>query len=336
MFRIPTILSIGFLIFGSVATFAIERFLQNRKAQEYVRAIRNEDPRYSLINPLLICDVSERKGSEIISLEKDMEKLRADFLSRGVAERISVYFRELPTGKWAGIDQNAEYDPASLYKVPVLIAYLKRAETNPDILSEKLQFTGGEKREGGVQSEKGIYNFQPSALEAKKTYTVEDLLRAMIVKSDNDAADLLIAHASLKSFEEVFFDLGISSRRGDNTYGVSAKNYSFFFRLLYNSTYLGKDASERALKLLQESEFKDGLVRGVGNTIRVSHKFGESGKIEGNTLVSLELHDCGIVYHPDRPYFLCVMTQGKELTDLEGIIASISRLIYEKISNGDI
>jgi hypothetical protein len=44
-----------------------------------------------------------------------------------------------------------------------------------------------------------------------------------------------------------------------------------------------------------------------------------------------ELHDCGIVYLPDNPYLLCVMTKGNDFAKMEKIIEEISRLSYERL-----
>ena len=49
---------------------------------------------------------------------------------------IAVYFRDLHDGPWFGINEDKEFDPASMMKVPVMIAWLKRAETNPIVLNE--------------------------------------------------------------------------------------------------------------------------------------------------------------------------------------------------------
>ena len=53
---------------------------------------------------------------------------------------------------------------------------------------------------------------------------------------------------------------------------------------------------------------------------------------DGNVLFS-DLHDCGIIYHPEHPYFLCVMTQGPSIEMLEGVIARISEKVFDFVDS---
>jgi len=43
----------------------------------------------------------------------------------------------------------------------------------------------------------------------------------------------------------------------------------------------------------------------------------------------VQLHDCGIVYYPQRPYVICVMTKGRDLDVLKNVIKGISEIVYE-------
>jgi hypothetical protein len=62
--------------------------------------------------------------------------------------------------------------------------------------------------------------------------------------------------------------------------------------------------------------------------VKVAHKYGERGIYEDTQLTGIELHDCGIVYAPGSPYYLCVMTRGKDTSKLAKVIASISAAVY--------
>jgi hypothetical protein len=90
-----------------------------------------------------------------------------------------------------------------------------------------------------------------------------------------------------------------------------------------------------ALELLTKTDFDKGLVAGVPSGTLVAHKFGEktintvgiSGQIN-NTIH--ELHDCGIIYIPNDPYFLCVMTKGNDFETLASVIKDISGIVWKQ------
>lgn len=113
----------------------------------------------------------------------------------------------------------------------------------------------------------------------------------------------------------------------DGNAKITVKEYASFFRILFNSSYLSRENSEKALRLLDATDYNDALPAGVPPGIQVAHKFGEAGTVE----VERQLHDCGIVYFPDHPYLACIMTRGKELDGLKQSIVDISKFIYGKV-----
>lgn len=157
----------------------------------------------------------------------------------------------------------------------------------------------------------------------------------MIMYSDNNAMELLINTIDKNSLQALYkkiYDVFGINYSDQNEEFITAKSYSYFFRILYNATYLNRQNSEYALQLLSKSDFKDGLVAGLPTNIVVAHKFGERALLTPKGEVSVrELHDCGIVYYPLNPYVICVMTKGKEFKDLSRIIKDISAAVYEDV-----
>ncbi|MHB8709527.1 MAG: serine hydrolase, partial [Desulfuromonadales bacterium] len=72
----------------------------------------------------------------------------------------------------------------------------------------------------------------------------------------------------------------------------------------------------------------DGLTAGLPKSIEVAHKFGERGDLAG----AMQLHDCGVIYHPDTPYLLCVMTRGDQHNQMTAAIAETSRMVYDEVT----
>ena len=125
--------------------------------------------------------------------------------------------------------------------------------------------------------------------------------------------------------DRTFADLGLATpaqRRLEDS--MSVREYAAFFRVLYNATYLSHTGSERALQYLTRSMFHNGLVAGVPQGTAVAHKFGEREMPGGLR----QLHDCGVVYAPNHPYVLCVMTRGAQMDALKVAIQRVSAATY--------
>lgn len=105
---------------------------------------------------------------------------------------------------------------------------------------------------------------------------------------------------------------------------MSPKDLSTVFRSLYNSSLYEWQLSEQALKLMSQTTFKQGIVAGVPEGTAVSHKFGENTD---------ELHDCGIVYYPEHPYLICVMTRGGDFDKLVTSISQISKTVWDFVDS---
>ena len=287
-----------------------------------IRLADNADP---LISPLLGYHAPEATTvGQYESLNASLQSAVATATQSGSASRVSVYFRDLGTNAWIGVNQTDTFYPASLLKVPVMIAYYKEAESDPGLLDRTL-----------------IYQNIPlpdpfdatSTLAVGQSYTINQLIDHMIINSDNGATFALLNHIDPTVLSQVYTDLGIADP-GDNsgTYQIATRTYALFFRILYNATYLSPAYSEKALELLARATFKDGLVAGVPAGTAIAHKFGEHiVSNDGTTVAGVELSDCGITYYPAHPYLLCVMTSATDLSSATSIIKNISALTYTAI-----
>ena len=67
--------------------------------------------------------------------------------------------------------------------------------------------------------------------------------------------------------------------------------------------------------------------------VTIAQKFGEHVFNTNGSPTGFDLSNCGIVYYPDRPYFLCVMTKGNDYQDLINTIQQISKTVYSAADN---
>lgn len=222
---------------------------------------------YDLISPLLECDSFE--STELSYFDEEIKEKAELLMQNGTIDDISYYFRDLNNGVWIGIDENEKFAPASLMKLPLMISYFKQSEEEPGILSQAYVF--------GINDD----NYQKQNIIPEQVmsigneYTAEDLIYRMIVFSDNSALRILLKNSGNFGMR-VFDDLGIEVPESDNEEDfIDVRTYSRFFRVLYNASYLSLEDSNKALDILSQTQFKDGLVAGVPSNVVVAHKFGE-------------------------------------------------------------
>lgn len=309
----------------AVLGFVVGLYVNYEKKVEYEKDSELRLGGNGFTNPLLECELG---GDSIASKKEDFTPEMTDFINEtkqklGISN-MSVYFRDLNNGPVIGIEHMDEFAPASLLKVPVLIAYLKWSEDEPGVMDEEILF---EKSidVGYVQQ------FAPIVpLNVGETYTARELLEHMAKYSDNQALVLLYQRLPKSYQAELYTLLGVDPKLiTDPKARLTIRQYSIFFRILFNASFLSRTNSEYALKLLSESSFEQGIKKGVPLDIAVSHKFGER-KTSGDLQ---QFHDCGIVYYPGHPYLLCVMTRGNEVTKLIDSIYKTSEFVYEKIDS---
>lgn len=284
-----------------------------------------------------MCDTNPTRTAQSL---QPMQSALTDAVALAVSDKTitaaSVYFRELQGGQQVNVNPNESFFPSSLRKVPLLITVLKSVEVAPNIL-EKLKIRiAGQDQNGGQE----IQPKDPARIGS--TYTVEDLLGRMISFSDNNAAQALSSLVGMNTLKQVFQALGVPFVTADDTVKnvadidrITAYQYSFFFRILFNATYLNPEYSEMALTLLSKAEYKQGIVAGVPSELIVAHKFGllTLKDSEGN-IAGRQLHDCGIVYYPNKPYILCVMTKSTaNLERIEEFIKNISNVVYTQVAS---
>jgi beta-lactamase class A len=297
-----------------------------------VEVVREND--LSLIQPLLFVEIESKNALN------PLKRKISDFLEQksreGVFTSASVYLKELSTGFYLNINPDSLYDPASLMKVPLLLIYLKQAETNPELLKRTYLFTQDPKNKTvGMIKDKSLVN--------GNRYTVEELLYYMIVYSDNESFWILSDNVDAGKFEELDAALNIPGNydiihypKSDKHFIAGVNSMAHYFNVLYNATYLNKAMSAYALNLLTKSTYRDGIVKDIGSNVLVAHKFGErtisymaDGRLEN---LQSEFHEFGIVYLKDRPYILGVMTRGKRSDQLPAIVSGISKIAYDEFN----
>ena len=248
----------------------------------------------------------------------------------GVIAGATVYFQDLNFGPTFGINDTVDFAPASLLKLPIVLAYMNLEESRPGTLEQLVVYNGHFNDAG--QTYVPIVH-----LEVGKRYAIKELLFNTLAYSDNASLDLLIGYlaqvpSSDTSLYQTFQDLGTINPLSPEDQTIDVHTLGGLFRILHNASYLSPESSEKIITWLSQSTFTDGLVAGVPAGVDVAQKFGE--RQEGSDVsISTQFHDCGIVYYPSNPYTLCIMTSGRDTKELVKVIAEISRRVYEEVDS---
>ncbi len=292
--------------------------------------VRDPEPSHKLVNPILLIQVPQSYSfPKYAGVNSALSAAAHTALSEGKVQDISIYFRDMQTNNWIAYNQNDTFSPASMLKVVTLVATLHASEAFPQMLAAKVTTPA-------VLPNKNTQDYYPpqNGLQPNTSYSVQQLLAAVTQQSDNNANDLLLQYVGQGEVQQTFASLQLPIPADPSSDALTAQQYSRLFRVLYNATYLTPDLSEEALDLLSRTTFTEGLVAGVPSGTTVAHKFGERTVLPsgGGSSTQHELHDCGIVYYPGHPYFLCVMTRGTSFPDMADAIASVSHATWQSVS----
>lgn len=281
---------------------------------------------YPFISSEIDCEHIDEKINEVEGLRKVITLMIEDEKSKQHLIRASVFYRDLNTRRWFGVNDIERFYPASLIKLPVAIMYYKVAELEPYILEKELAIPA----DMGDNSDQHYPPAEP--LLPGETYTIREMIRHMLVYSDNAPFSMLYEGGGLFR-EKILSDLGVYEppiEKRQEVWNVTTRSYANIFRMLYNASYLDVRSANEILSFLSHSTFRNGIVAGVPKSVTVAHKFGEVEWTQADGVVqSRVLHDCGIVYKESAPYILCMMLEGREYAEMERVMKRISEEAYD-------
>jgi beta-lactamase class A len=324
--KVPLFTVVLLIAASTTATYFTTKELSGKKVEVDTSLLTCTNSKIRLggfkyIRPLLLTE-STCESDILMPVKSELMKMIQDFKLSGSLQQASVYLRELNEGQWISVERNEKYFPGSLMKVPELITFIKMNEKSPGLLDKQVQFTAP------AITRKNA-NIVSKSLELGKTYTVRQLLYYMIVYSDNEATVLLNRMMDLTVFSKTFTDLGLQAPNlRSSDIPISAEEFSHFMRAIYNATYMSMDDSEYCAGLLAKAEYSSGMRSGLPEKIALAHKFGEAG--DSN---AAHFSESGIIYINNNAYMLTIMTKGKALNTLPGVVRDLTGKVYSMLAS---
>ncbi|MBQ2160199.1 MAG: serine hydrolase [Firmicutes bacterium] len=177
---------------------------------------------------------------------------------------------------------------------------------------------------GDMFPESGVLNY----LGQGTTLTIRDLMRLMILISDNTATNILIdilgkdeinqhirsLGAERTVLERKLFDTSEEVRGKENLF--SLKEAADLYQMMYRGELVSHEASREMLKILQNQQNTYKLPFYI-RRLPIAHKTGEDTGIE---------NDCGIVFS-DEPFIFCFASNGTDEPEAVRTCQDIAKIL---------
>lgn len=222
---------------------------------------------------------------------------RFDILSQTLLEEpgfYGLYIKDLRTDTEFRYNDTAEFYSASLYKLPIAAAVLKRVQDRKISLEDKEVYLPLDYSSGT-----GVVGNYSQGIEIK----VSDLLTELIKNSDNTAQNILLRTTPLddveKTFRQLVPDDSVSTFYRYNLsspYEISQVIYELIFGSFLN------DENKAYLKgLMINTSFEDRITPGLKKGLVFAHKIGSWPDT---------WHDCGVIYseNSEDKAIVCLMS----------------------------
>jgi beta-lactamase class A len=243
----------------------------------------------------------------------------------GFAGTVSLFARNLDTGKTFGIREDALVRTASTIKLPILVALFQAAAGGKIRWDETLPL----KAEDIVSGSGVLREFSPGA-----SYRLRDLANLMIVVSDNTAANLILDRLGADYVNEVMDGLGLPKTRalrkilgdgrdlkpqtsGHSKAGLEEANRRFGIGVstpremvalldqLERGQVVSAEASREIIAILRRQQYKDGIGRRFPSRIVAS----KSGSLDALR------SDVGLVHSDGGRIAIAVTVDGMPKPD---------------------
>lgn len=255
-------------------------------------------------------NLSIKQGTE--QLKENVEKI-----TKGKIGSYSVYYKNLETGEFFGIDENQIQTGASVNKLPIIAALYFLDRKNKLSLDDKITIQKEDVQDYGT----GSIRYQ----KMPQVYSLRNLAKLALKQSDNTAAHVLSLRIGEENVQKLVDSWGMKQ-----TSMVDNKTTAYDMGVLFEKIYKGEIANpantKELLEFMTDTEFEDRLTKGLPSGVKIYHKTGDG---EGF------VHDLGIIETEKGTYFLGVMTSdiGDQEEQTKNAIAEISKKVFESINN---
>jgi beta-lactamase class A len=261
--------------------------------------------------------------SETIVIEKDKTELdetaKEKILSfkektKNLSGVYGFYVVRLSSGFSYGVNENDIFEPASLNKLPVMLAMYIEAEKGKIDLETVYVLKDSDKVTGS-----GSLYGKPEGYEL----TYRDILSYMGKESDNTAANIAKNLLGEKKIKQA-----IETARMDNTVVIGEDqettpyDIGLYFEKLWEGDIISKKHRDEFLDFLTDTSYEEWLAAGIPSNTDVAHKYGREVHV---------VNDAGIIF-TDEPFILVLLSKGVVEREADQVFPELSKDIYNQES----
>ncbi|WP_297636986.1 serine hydrolase [uncultured Clostridium sp.] len=198
----------------------------------------------------------------------------------------SFYFEDLSSGFTYGYNENVQMISAGCMKLPIAVSLIKAVERGTVTFLDKIKIDVSDKVYGtGI-----IHEFN------SRDYTIFELLVAMLIQSDNTAANKIIDIVGMDVINEDIKEMGLKNtvlnrKTADERNEVDTENYTsskdlgLIWKHLYNKTFLDEKNSIMLIDILRRQQIRNKLALYIPDDLKyeISSKTGDKKGVENDT-----------------------------------------------------
>lgn len=225
--------------------------------------------------------------------------------------KYGVYFIDLATDEYFGINDREEYIAASTTKLPMNVFLYTKIESGEVDLESKLKYLKED-------FEPGTGVIQNSAFGTE--YTVRETSKLSVIHSDNCGINMIIRILGIDNICNYILDLG-GDIYYDDRHRTSPHDLGLVTREFYRLYLNNPDLYGELVNNLENTDWNDRINAQLPKDVKVAHKIGNQTKTA---------NDVGIVF-ASHPYALAVMTSNVDFGTACKKIGELSRIIYDEV-----
>ena len=199
----------------------------------------------------------------------------------------SFFFEDLESGFTYGYNENVQMTSAGCMKLPIAVSVIKYVQDGNCSFLDRVKIEEKDKIYGtGI-----LHEFD------NRDYTVFELLVAMLIQSDNTAANKLIDIVGMDRINEDISSLGLKNtilnRKTSDERAVSngvenitsAYDLAKIWKILCKAEFLDEKNSQMLIDILQRQQMKNKLALYIPDDLKyeISSKTGDKSGVENDT-----------------------------------------------------